>query len=87
MESIQAKGIEPDIQVLPDVPDEFKGKDETKGEAALKGHLKNGDNEQGGSSAYVPLDPKQDKQLNYALDLLRGIKNVDTTEKAVPAAN
>jgi len=79
--SIQAKGIDPDIQVLPDVPDEFKGKDETKGEAALKGHLKNGDNEQGGSSAYVPLDPKQDKQLNYALDLLRGLKNADAVVK------
>jgi len=87
--SIQAKGIDPDIQVLPDVPDELKGKDETKGEAALKGHLKNGDNEQGGSSAYVPLDPKLDKQLNYALDLLRGVKNADAAskEKAPPAAN
>lgn len=87
--SIQAKGIDPDIQVLPDVPDELKGKDETKGEAALKGHLKNGDNEQGGSSAYVPTDPKLDKQLNYALDLLRGVKNADAAskEKAAPAAN
>ena len=39
--SIQAKGIEPDIEVLQDIPDELKGKDETKGEAGLKGHLKN----------------------------------------------
>jgi carboxyl-terminal processing protease len=75
--SIQAKGIEPDIQILQDVPDEIKGKDETKGEAALKGHLKNGTNEQGGSSAYVPLDPKLDKQLQYALELLRGMKPGD----------
>ena len=43
--SIQAKGIEPDIIVLEDVPDELKGKDDTKGEASLKGHLKNGDDE------------------------------------------
>jgi carboxyl-terminal processing protease len=77
--SIQAKGIYPDIQVLQDVPDEIKGKDETKGEAALKGHLKNGENEQGGSSAYVPPDPKNDKQLNFALDLLRGIKSGSAT--------
>jgi carboxyl-terminal processing protease len=70
--SIQAKGIEPDIQVLPDVPPELRGKDETKGEAALRGHLKNGEEERGGSSAYVPPDPKNDKQLNYAFDLLRG---------------
>ena len=82
--SIQAKGIEPDIQVLQDVPDDIKGKDETKGEAALKGHLKNGENEQGGSSAYVPQDPKLDKQLNYAFDLLRGVKTGDAS--AAPKA-
>ena len=85
--SIQAKGIEPDIQVLPDVPAELKGKDETKGEASLKGHLKNGDNEAGGSSAYVPLDPKTDKQLLYAFDLLRGTKtgdSADSTKAAQP---
>ncbi len=87
--SIQAKGIDPDIQVLQDVPDEIKGKDETKGEAALKGHLKNGTNEQGGSSAYVPTDPKLDKQLQYALDLLRGLKPGDVAgaSKATTPAN
>lgn len=87
--SIQAKGIDPDIQVLQDVPDELKGKDETKGEAALKGHLKNGENEQGGSSAYVPPDPKNDKQLNFAIDVLRGIKSgsatMPSTEKSTTA--
>ena len=40
-----------------------------------------GENEQGGSSAYVPPDPKNDKQLNFAYDLLRGIKSVDTETK------
>ena len=69
--SIQAKGIAPDILVMPDVPAELKGRDETKGEASLRGHLKNGEEEGGGSSAYVPPDPKNDKQLNYALELLR----------------
>src|SRR4051812_41808515 len=34
--SIQAKGIEPDQEVLQEVPDELKGKDETKGEAGLR---------------------------------------------------
>ena len=72
--SIQAKGIEPDIQVLEDVPDELKGKDDTKGEASLKGHLKNGDDEKTGSQAYVPPDPKNDKQLIAAVDLLHGVK-------------
>lgn len=85
--SIQAKGIEPDVNIIPDVPEDLKGKDETKGEASLRGHLKNGDDEQGGSSAYVPLDPKDDKQLNSAFDTLRGIKTEDSTTKKAPAAN
>jgi len=71
--SIQAKGIDPDVVVLQDVPDEFKGKDDTKGEASLKGHLKNGDEEKGGSQAYVPPDPKNDKQLIAAEEILRGV--------------
>src|SRR5215203_26222 len=70
--SIQAKGIEPDQEVLQDVPDELKGKDETKGEASLRGHLKNaGKGEKGGSSAYVPPDPAKDKQLIAAFEYLR----------------
>jgi carboxyl-terminal processing protease len=84
--SIQAKGIEPDIQVLNEVPAELKGKDETKGEASLKGHLKNGEDEQGGSSAYVPPDPKNDQQINFAYDLLRGVKVNDAGNKAKPQA-
>jgi len=61
--SIQAKGIDPDREVLQDIPDELKGKDETKGEAGLRGHLKNDKEERGGSSAYIPPDPAKDKQL------------------------
>jgi carboxyl-terminal processing protease len=71
--SIQAKGIDPDVTVLQDVPDELKGKDDTKGEASLKGHLKNGEEEKGGSQAYVPPDAKNDKQLIAAEDILRGV--------------
>jgi carboxyl-terminal processing protease len=71
--SIQAKGIDPDVTVLQDVPDDLKGKDDTKGEASLKGHLKNGDDEKGGSQAFVPPDPKNDKQLLAAVDILRGV--------------
>jgi carboxyl-terminal processing protease len=70
--SIQAKGIDPDIVILQDVPDELKGKDDTKGEASLKGHLKNGDDEKTGSQAYVPPDEKKDKQLIAAVELLHG---------------
>ncbi len=73
--SIQAKGIEPDQEVLQDVPDDLKGKDETKGEAGLKGHLKQKDTEErGGSSAYVPPDPAKDKQLIAAVDFLHGVQ-------------
>ena len=75
--SIQAKGIEPDIKVLEDVPDDLKGKDDMKGEASLKGHLVNGDEDTAGSQAYVPPDEKDDKQLMAALDLLHGVKRAD----------
>ncbi len=84
---IQAKGIDPDVEVLQEVPDELKGKDETKGEAGLRGHLKNGDKEErGGSSAYVPPDPTKDKQLAAAYDQLRGIKRgaTNTAPTGVP---
>ena len=54
------------------MPDELNGTDETKGEASLRGHLKNSDkDEKGGSSAYVPPDPAKDKQLTAAFDYLR----------------
>ena len=71
--SIQAQGIEPDMIVMEDVPADLKGRDDTKGEASLKGHLLNGDDEEHGSQAYVPPDPKNDKQLIAAEDFLRGV--------------
>jgi carboxyl-terminal processing protease len=72
--SIQAKGISPDIELIQDLPEDLKGKIETRGESSLRGHLKNGEKEEekGGSPAYVPPDPKDDKQLNFAFELLRG---------------
>lgn len=74
--SIQAQGILPDIEVQQDIPPELKGKDETKGEAGLRGHLTNttekDKEERGGSSAYIPPDTKKDKQLYAALEVLRG---------------
>jgi carboxyl-terminal processing protease len=84
--SIQAKGIDPDQEVLQDIPDDLKGKDETKGEAGLRGHLKNGE-EKGGSSAYVPPDPAKDKQLIAAFDQLRGVRRgAENTAAPAPAA-
>ncbi|MCB1411745.1 MAG: S41 family peptidase [Xanthobacteraceae bacterium] len=87
--SIQAKGIEPDIEVLQDVPEELKARTDTKGEASLRGHLK-GDagKEQTGSQSYVPPDAKDDKALKMADDLLHGIKvNAQAPAPADKAAN
>jgi carboxyl-terminal processing protease len=81
--SIQGKGITPDIKVDQPLPEELQGKDITRGESDLKGHIKG--NQEGaegsGSAAYVPPDPKDDIQLNYALDLVRGAK----TDASFPA--
>ena len=70
--SIQAKGISPDIEVLQDVPDDLKARSDTKGESSLRGHLKADGDEQTGSQSYIPPDPKDDKALKMAADLLRG---------------
>jgi carboxyl-terminal processing protease len=77
--SIQAKGIVPDIEVDQPLPAELAADaavDEPHGEASLKGHLnvEGGGQEASGSPAYVPPDPKDDKQLQYALGLLRGLQ-------------
>ena len=72
--SIQAKGITPDIEVLQDVPDELKARTDTRGESSLRGHLKAEGQEETGSQSYIPPDPKNDKALNSALDLVRGIQ-------------
>jgi carboxyl-terminal processing protease len=86
--SIQAKGIIPDIEVLQDVPDELKARTDTKGEASLRGHLKADGDEQTGSQSYVPPDPKDDKALKMAADLLHGVKiNAATPAPTEKAAN
>jgi carboxyl-terminal processing protease len=72
--SIQAKGISPDIEVLQEVPEELKARTESKGEAALRGHLKAEGQEETGSQSYIPPDPKDDKALSMAYDLLRGTR-------------
>ena len=71
--SIQAQGITPDIEILQNVPDELKGRTDTKGEASMRGHLSAEGKEQSGSQSYVPPDEKDDKALHAAYDLLRGV--------------
>ena len=81
--SIQAKGIDPDIWIEQELPEELKKRAaaaKPRGEASLRGHLKNKEKdkngkevkERSGSSAYVPKEPEKDTQLQYALSFLRG---------------
>jgi carboxyl-terminal processing protease len=72
--SIQAKGIEPDIKVLENIPDDLKGKVSSLGEASLHGHLKNDADEEKGSDVYVPPEREKDTQLEAAVELLHGAK-------------
>jgi carboxyl-terminal processing protease len=84
--SIQARGITPDIEVLQDVPDDLKGRADTKGEASMRGHLSAEGAEQAGSQSYVPPEEKDDKALSAAFNLLRGVTvnaNVPPQPKAV----
>jgi carboxyl-terminal processing protease len=96
--SIQAKGIDPDLIVENELPDELKPKtpQTPRGEASLRGHLKGADaakdkKEESGSSAYVPKEPEKDQQLQYALKLIRGepvepAKKPDETKTDATAA-
>ena len=80
--SIQGTGITPDIKLAEPVPADLKGKITAPGETELKGHIHGADetSKGSGSLAYVPPDPKNDIQLNEALDLIRGTK----TDPAFP---
>ena len=80
--SIQAKGIEPDIKVLQEVPVDPKVPTDVEGEASLRGHLKAEGNEESGSQSFVPADEKDDRALKEAFDLLRGT----ITDAAFPPA-
>ena len=98
--SIQAKGIDPDIVVEEELPEELKAKaaaEKPRGEASLRGHLANPDKakdgdtaekkpEESGSSAYVAKEPEKDTQLQYALNMLRGtLPGATGAEVAKPA--
>ncbi|MFO1185615.1 MAG: S41 family peptidase [Bauldia sp.] len=74
--SIQALGIDPDIEVWVDVPPELAALAQSRGEAGLRGHLANANAaaERAASSVYVPRDTSKDNQLIIAYDLLRGLR-------------
>jgi carboxyl-terminal processing protease len=72
--SIQAAGIQPDILITENVPDDLKGRDEILGEAGLNGQIGGGTEQTAttGSSVYIPPDKKDDTQLQYAIRLIDG---------------
>ncbi len=89
-QSIQAKGITPDVVVEQEVPEDQKARTTLKGEADLPGHLKSEEGEEKkGSSAFVPKDKADDKQLAFALAMLRGVKinSENATQKKTTIAN
>ncbi|QKV20718.1 S41 family peptidase [Oricola thermophila] len=80
--SIQGKGITPDIEVSQTIPEDLLGRDLSRGESDLRGHIPGPEEDEKGSGsiAYVPQDPAEDDQLGFALALLRGEK----TDPAFP---
>jgi carboxyl-terminal processing protease len=78
-----------------ELPDDLKKAAQNAwGEASLRGHLKgedeeanSKDKEEGGSASYVPQEKDKDTQLKYGLDLLRGIRSVDTDNNGKTEAN
>ena len=77
--SIQAAGIQPDIVVTENVPDDLKGRDEILGEAGLNGQIGGGSAPAAttGSSVYIPADKKDEAQLQYAIKLIDGTEKND----------
>ena len=66
---------------------ESESEAEGAGEGEDAGKADEAQQEESGSSSYVPQDKEKDTQLKYALDLLRGIKSVDTEAKKKAEAN
>ena len=81
--------ISPDIEIEQELPEELKAaaaRQGDRGEASLRGHLKNEGIEQetSGSSSYVPKEKEKDLQLKAAIDLLHG-KEVKSNKKVTEA--
>lgn len=78
--SIQAKGIDPDIIVEQETPEDVKKREKLapRGEANLRGHLTPEDDKSGkeesGSSTFIPTEKSKDRQLQYAIAHLLGEK-------------
>ena len=77
--SIQAAGIQPDIVLLENIPEELVGRDTIMGEVGLAGQIGGGTEGEAtaASSAYVPPDKADDTQLQYAIKLILGEETND----------
>jgi carboxyl-terminal processing protease len=84
--SIQGRGIAPDFIVNQDVPEADRARYEIKGESSIRGHIKVNEEEQGGSSGYVPTDRAKDTQLIWAAKFLRGEVSRDNPGEGVTVA-
>src|SRR5262245_29986104 len=80
--SIQAEGIDPNVVVTEDAAEtpQETADNQVVSEASLPGHLKNdrvtkNEEEKDGSSTYISPEKSEDVQLNYALNLVRGVEN------------
>ncbi len=85
--SIQARGIEPDIMIEPYVPDGAVYR--PRREADLSGHIENEDTDISADDAHTVNRPRadypedaeiKDYQLDYALDLLLGAREIEQKE-------
>jgi len=90
--SIQARGIDPDLIVEQELPEDVKSRESKRprGEAGLRGHLKTeaeDGKEQAGSSAFVPKEKEKDLQLQFAIAKLRGVPTAIPAKAGSPGAN
>jgi carboxyl-terminal processing protease len=65
--SIQAKGIDPDIVIEQELPEELKSKvsaEKPRGEASLRGHLKGENKGEPGKEGEAAAEPKEEKEVS-----------------------
>jgi carboxyl-terminal processing protease len=65
--SIQAKGIDPDIVIEQELPEELKSKvsaEKPRGEASLRGHLKGENKEEPAKEGEAGGEPKEEKEVS-----------------------
>ncbi len=67
-----------------DLPEAERARYEIKGESSIRGHIKVNEEEQGGSSGYVPPDRAKDTQIIWAAKFLRGEVSRENRARALP---